>query len=919
MPKKIFATSLAFIILVSVNYLFAQESDLKNYYIRFTKYYTSGDFINAEKCLLNSLDLKEPLPSESLIAIYNNLGVINNLLGRYDEALRYFNLAQKEVGTEQQPIPELADIYINTARIYGIVKEFDKSIEYLEQGIKIYLNIKKPSQNIIFNISTAYLNLGLNYYKKKNYKKALEFLEKSKDIKLEYGLSEVALPYLNIAKTYAEINKPDKAQKFFLESIYSFNKEFGQNYYRLAEAYFDYGLFLRSMGKNKEAYEIHQKALAICLKNYGPKHTLVALAYKHLGDHFFNQTDYRTALQYYQKSVIAVVRNFNDTCIYSNPPLDSVIFDIRLLDNLKQKSLALELLSNQQVNLVDKEQTISKSFETIELALTLINRIRSGYISSESQIYLAENEKETYIFAVHIAEQLFKLTNNPEYIQRMYSIASLCKSAVLRNEIVENELLFRKGDKDSLTEKRNKYLINIASYNKLIQDELQKMKPDIEKIGFWKDALFNLNRSKEKVDERIKGLFPQYQSIIQKTEPVSLEEIQDHLKKGETLIEYFLSNHYTKGERELYIFTITHSNLNFKHAYLDSLFLGHVASIKRGTLLGQSADGSLVSYQGYTDALYYMYEKLMKPVEKGLIGKKLIIVPDEEIAYLPFDAFISQIPSLGQSDYDGLHYLIKDYIFSYGYTSSLIFQKEKINTSEVYAFSPDYSSFQKSFGFNALQGTGKEIKSISKWFRCNEYYGSQATESNFKNLLKQPAIFHLAMHSQVDSNNSRYSYLIFDPESDSENDGKLFNYEISMSRVVSPMVVLSACNTGNGNLYHAEGIMSLTRGFILAGASTVINTFWDVNDDASAKIMVSFYQQLSKGEEKDEALRNAKLEYLKTTPPTYTNPYYWAAYEVMGDKSPIKHGVEIYLIYLGLFLALGATSFAVYFKWFRRL
>jgi CHAT domain-containing protein len=101
------------------------------------------------------------------------------------------------------------------------------------------------------------------------------------------------------------------------------------------------------------------------------------------------------------------------------------------------------------------------------------------------------------------------------------------------------------------------------------------------------------------------------------------------------------------------------------------------------------------------------------------------------------------------------------------------------------------------------------------------------------------------------------------------------------------MVVLSACNSGTGTLYHGEGLMSLARGFILAGASSVIKTAWEVNDETSATIIKRFYFHLSKGLSKDEAMRRAKLEYIRANPAIYSNPYYWAAYEVLGDNSRI--------------------------------
>jgi CHAT domain-containing protein/Tfp pilus assembly protein PilF len=902
--------------------LCAQNSNFSDLYTNFSKQYASGDFINAELSLLSVLKSKESIPDEILMATYNNLGVINNRLGKYEEALIYYNLAEKDIINNQQGTFELADIYVNKARIYGILKEFDKAIEYLEQGVKIYLRFINTNTSAYHRISSVYLNLGLTYYEKKDYKNALVYLKKSEEIKLKNKLSEIAFTYLNIAKVYVKTINNSKAEEYFKKSILAFNEEFGNDYYRTSSVLFDYGLFLRSIGKNKEALDIHQKALSICLKNYGNKHTFVSLAYKHLGDNYFNQADYKTALEYYQKSLIAVVNDFNDTEIYSNPSLGSVIFDIRLLDNLKRKSQALELYSLQQVSQENRQLILVKSYETIELALQLISRIRSGYISNDSRIYLVENEKETYIFATHIAQKLYEITKEQEYLQRMYYITNLSKSAILRNEIAENELFFRKVIPDSLHDAHNNYIGNIASYNKLIQDEFQKTKPDTQKINLWKDILFDLKRNIEQVDEQIKGLFPQYELLLKRTDPITLKEIQNYLKKDETLIEYFLSNNYHEGKRDLFIFTVKHNKIDYRLTFIDSLFAFSVEAIKSSTVNIMNTNDNLESYKSYTNALYYMYEKLIKPVETDLIGNKLIIVPDEEIAYLPFEAFISKKSEPTQINYEGLQYLIYDYTISYGYSTSLIYidEKDKLKTDKLIAFSPNYDRFQKDSGniLKKLNGTSKEIASISRWFKSYVYSGGMATESNFKLSIKKPAIFHLAMHSQTDSSNSKYSYLIFESKPDSHDDGKLYNYEISLNRIQSPMVVLSACNTGTGNLYHGEGVMSLARGFILAGASSVINTFWDVNDDASSMIMIDFYNNLSKGKEKDVALRLAKLKYLKNSPPTFANPYYWAAYEVMGDKSPIKSRRTVYLIlFIGIMTLSGIFS-SFYFKRFRR-
>src|SRR5665647_1880941 len=187
-----------------------------------------------------------------------------------------------------------------------------------------------------------------------------------------------------------------------------------------------------------------------------------------------------------------------------------------------------------------------------------------------------------------------------------------------------------------------------------------------------------------------------------------------------------------------------------------------------------------------------MYLNLIKPVEDLFAGKKLIIIPDEEIGWLSFDAFLKDKPRTDQTDYEGLHYLINDYTFSYGYSSSLIFSKnrEVKRGAEVFAFSPHYFNTAVSGKvFSSLEGTDTEIESVFKWFRGKNFKGEEATKTNFLNSLNDPAIYHLAMHSMADSINSKYSYLMFDTHNFLPEEGKLYNWEISLTRIKSPMVV----------------------------------------------------------------------------------------------------------------------------------
>jgi CHAT domain-containing protein/Tfp pilus assembly protein PilF len=863
---------------ISVSHISAQQDDMYSMFVKFNDLYSSGDFIAAERYMLTVLDSETKLPGSYIAAASNNLGLIKMKLGLYTEALDYFNKAENLTPNKKENIKELASIYNNKSRIYTFRRSYSTAIEFLEKSVRIYQNLENPDRSVLQNLSGAYLNLGIIYYEMRDYSSALENLEKSARLKLNNNLSETELTFLNLAKTYAQTGSLNKAEEYFTRSLTIMNNKFGGNYYRMAEVCFDYGLFLRSEGRNAEALEAHSKALSICLKNYGDKHPLVALSWKNLGDDYLAEADYTRALEYYQKSLIAVVDDFNNTDIYSNPQVDSSLFDIRLLENLKSKARALELFANEQNDNALKLKTINKSLETIELALHLIDNIRNNYITEDSRIYLSDNEKETYLFAVHIASKSYSLTGDSAVKTKIYNIAQKAKSAVLRNEIIENNFLLSAAIHDTTREKQNRLTGNIAAYNNLIIEESRKISPDSTRISLWKDAVFDMNREKEKITDKINREFPQYRDLIQKIEPVPLAGIQKHLHRDETIVDYLLSNKYQEGKRELYTFVITRDDFEYRVTSIDSLFSKNAEIIRNSF---QHPAG--INFVEFTGVLAYMYENLLKPVRELIAGNKLIIIPDEEIAWLPFDALLVNEPGLDQTDYEGLQYLLYDYSISYCYFSSLIFNNSFPNQEgeEVLSFAP-YYGLTGDHGLvpDSLLGAVNELKSVYRWFRGRSFTRESATKTNFRLAMQEPAVFHLAMHSVSDSINSRYSYLLFDTSNDTLEDGRLYNYEISLSRLKSPMVVLSACNSGTGTLYHGEGLMSLARGFIM--------TAWKVNDETSADIISGFYHSLASGKRKNVAMRSAKLKYLKGSSPAYSNPYYWAAYEVLGNTAPIK-------------------------------
>jgi CHAT domain-containing protein len=159
--------------------------------------------------------------------------------------------------------------------------------------------------------------------------------------------------------------------------------------------------------------------------------------------------------------------------------------------------------------------------------------------------------------------------------------------------------------------------------------------------------------------------------------------------------------------------------------------------------------------------------------------------------------------------------------------------------------------------------------------------GGNATETNFKRLpLAQYEVIHLALHGYADPEFPDRSALVFAPETPPIDDGLLQVREIRQFHLNASLVTLSACDTGVGPVGE-EGVADIVNAFIQAGAQSVVSTLWEIDDQATAQLMVDFYGQLGRGSTKADALRQAQIEMMKSGEP----PYYWAGFELDGEPS----------------------------------
>jgi CHAT domain-containing protein len=161
----------------------------------------------------------------------------------------------------------------------------------------------------------------------------------------------------------------------------------------------------------------------------------------------------------------------------------------------------------------------------------------------------------------------------------------------------------------------------------------------------------------------------------------------------------------------------------------------------------------------------------------------------------------------------------------------------------------------------------------------------EATEAAFKALpLSDFRIIHLAVHGIANVEFPDRSALVLGNSADSGEDGLLQAREIRDLPLRAELVTLSACDTGFGKLLGQEGIASLERAFLLAGAKSVIASLWPADDTFTIGLMKRLYEHLSNGADKGTALRQAKLDLLKEFG-DQALPVYWAGFTLVGDGS----------------------------------
>jgi len=854
-----------------------------------------------------SLALSRQLYGEehaSVARSYNNLANAIGDKGDLEKANELYakalNLRRKLYGDEH---PRVATTYLNMGTVYVLEGDYDQALACFNRAWAIWQ--KKLGANHP-NSALAQLNMGLVYYQQGNYAEALahhnQALEIYQQVSGENSF-DAGDCYGNIGSVYLELGNYRDAIDFFNRSLTILRNEVGENHPTTTVRYNNLGETYYRQGDYEQALVFHQKDLAIQLKLHGERHWDVARAYQELGKTYRAKHDLAQAFAHYQKALAALVPGFNGSDIYLNPPLTKSLSNVFLLSTLTLKAEAFaELYTRETQALKDLQMSLS----TCRLAADLIDRIRRSYESEGSKLFLGKNGAQVYERAIRTALQIYDRKPEPQYLRTAFTFAEKGKAGVLAEALQASQAKNFSGIPPAMQQKEKALRVDLAFYETAIQKEkLKTGKRDEERLRDFESRYFARTREYEQLVARLEKSYPKYYALKYKAQTVSPAEVQAALDDQTAALEYFL------GDSSIYAFVLTKAEVKIHVIRKDSSFhqlvIALVGSLKNVT-----------SRAAYLRSAAQLYRILIKPIEPLCEEKRRwIIIPDGELHQIPFEALLTEtISPQADADYRTLPYLIKQHEISYHYSATLFLKSLKENSAGSYAslfagfapvfaaaakngviyrgapedssvISPVDSSFLATRDGKTLEPllySAQEVQDILAAFpnRSRAFLQQEASEENFKQQIKGYKYVHIATHGRIVDQIPKLSNLTFSQPQDNKakEDGILYSAETYNLDLTADLLVLSACQTGAGQIVKGEGLMGLTRGFLYSGARNIVASLWKVYDQHTSLLMVEMYRQIAAGKSYSAALREAKLKMIAN--PETAAPQSWAGFVLIG-------------------------------------
>jgi CHAT domain-containing protein len=809
--------------------------------------------------------------------MYMNLGINAMKATHYYDAERYlqqaFEVFQRSSDPQSQ---DFNRIYSNTGYLYRKMGNYDQAIEYGQKALEIKLLHYEPNHP---SVAKYHRNIGRALQEKGEAEKALPYMKRTVEIleaSLGAGHATTGGSYAELAGVYADLHRFDEALGLYRRANRILEQSLSPTHPYLVGGYFNIGRVLEEMGAGDLALQHYEEALQrFQAATYVPAN-LVAQTRGQMAEVYRQAGDLNKALDYIQEAMKALVPEFESADPYANPSVENVQNVLALLKLLQSKAAILDQLFDQTKNRKDLEH----SFRALELAVDLVEKFKKSYFTEADRKTLARQTSDLFQQAVKQAFRLYQLTDDPEYLEKAFNFSEKGKSSLLWHSLNAAYALeasdLPKEDLDSLESWKSQIA---ALQEQLLEEGLNDQD---------RSRLLDLNIRYGTTIEGLEKFNPGYYRLKYGVPQLKVQDLANHLPDEKTgLLEYFYDEEY------FYFFLITKQGIQGFQSSRSDDFDNYLREVRADK---PSVSGDVSPYLAALDTLYQI---LIAPCAAELTSlTDLVIVPHGMLQYLPFELLAS---TKGEDDFRKIPYLLESHVIQYAWSADLWLRpplRKKAPSVSFLGFAPEFpqgGEMASRSALAALPNAAGEIASASRYFSGEVFLGEQATESNFLALAPESKILHLATHAQADDREPLRSGLWFSALTDTLEDGYLNALEIYHLNLSADLAVMSACNTGSGQLEEGEGVMSLGRAFSYAGCRSVLMSLWLADDVSTSKIMDHFYEEMAAGQSRTNALQRAKQEYLEQADALTAHPYYWAHLVVVGENNPITAPSRIWM------------------------
>lgn len=528
------------------------------------------------------------------------------------------------------------------------------------------------------------------------------------------------------------------------------------------------------------------------------------------------------------------------------------------------KMLPDALLLKAELTSDSDEESLKKALVYLDSALDYLRQERRNFDSDGAQLSFIDQHSAIYSAAASKAYQLYRLTGKEHYRDAVFRYAEERKTVLLKRQL-------------------NKFSSLRVSQ---VPDSIIARERSLVKLFTNPDSKVNYGDLEQEYDDLILYIrqhYPAYYELRYSAKTASKSDIQSSiLKQGQTLVEY------VQGKDELLVFVVTTKKIELLKIEGENI-KKQILAFNRAIIARNQVQCSQIGNP--------LREVLFAPLEEYIDGDEIFIIPDGPLYALNFEA----LPNAQTG-----RFLIEDYTLSYllSATTSLLYQNldSPADADGVLAMAPGFAHDENMAGsgerYIRQPFAMRTAQAVGDMFSGQSLLASQATEERFKKDAAKHKIIHFGTHAEVNTASPMLSRLIL-TRSEKE-DGYLHAYEIYNLPLRAELAVLTACETGVGKESSSEGVLSMAHGFAYAGCPSLVMSLWEIDEKTSAQIIESFYENLSDGKAKNEALRLAKLEYLMNAKGELKNPYYWSGLVMFGNTDPIESSSSTWWIVFGL-------------------